>query len=574
MKSFLKTKIVLILIMVLAACFRLYGLDWDQGQHLHPDERFLTMVAATIKIPSNLKEYLNPQISSMNPYNVGYNFFVYGTFPLNLTKVVGVLTGNNEYGNIHFVGRILSAFFDIGVVFLVFKIGQKIHNEKVGLLTALLYSIMVLPIQLSHFFAVDTFLNFFIVLSFYFLIKTLDAKYLILNTTFLGVSFGLALACKISALYFLPIIGLGFIFLFFKHKNLKSFIVHGSLFLVLALITFRLAQPSAFLDTSYLIWKPNPKFTSNLKELRTWGNFDSWFPPDVYWMSRQSIFFPLKNLIFWGVGLPIGITTIVSFVFLFFRLLRKTSEYKFTNFLILIWAVGLFVYQGLQFAKNMRYFLPIYPFLALISANFLSQAFLKLQQKLSFSRYFSFALIFIYLIYPLSFMSIYAHKNTRVIASEWIYQNITPGSTIACEHWDDCLPVNLPDANPGDYLFTEGIPLYNQESPEKWEKVNNILQSSDYIVLSSSRLHGSIPLFPKRYPKTKKYYEQLFDGSLGFEIVTEFSSRPCFPPTGKPWFCFNDDQAEETFTVYDHPKVTIFKKTTRPKLESVLFDQL
>ena len=173
MKNCFKTRLIplvpLVLIILLASFFRLYGLNWDQGQHLHPDERFLTMVAAAIKIPSSFSDYLNPQISTMSPYNNNYSFFVYGTFPLYLTKVAGVITGNDGYGNIHFIGRILSALFDIGTVFLLFKIGQKILNVKAGLLAAFLYSIMVLPIQLSHFFAVDTFLNFFLISSFYFL---------------------------------------------------------------------------------------------------------------------------------------------------------------------------------------------------------------------------------------------------------------------------------------------------------------------------------------------------------------------------------------------------------------------
>lgn len=182
MKNFFTKKKILILILFLAAGLRLYGLNWDQNQHLHPDERFLTMVETAIKIPNSFKDYLNPQVSPMSPYNKGYRFFVYGTFPLNLTKIMGEIINYRDYSNIHFVGRVLSALFDLGVVFLIYKIAAKIFNDKVGLVSAFLYSIMVLPIQLSHFFAVDTFLNFFLVISFYLLLKILNTKYLILNT--------------------------------------------------------------------------------------------------------------------------------------------------------------------------------------------------------------------------------------------------------------------------------------------------------------------------------------------------------------------------------------------------------
>ena len=77
--------ISLTLILLLAGILRFTGRDWDEGQNLHPDERFLTMVATTVTWPDGVGEYFDSQTSPLNPYNhEGFPTFIYGTFPLFL----------------------------------------------------------------------------------------------------------------------------------------------------------------------------------------------------------------------------------------------------------------------------------------------------------------------------------------------------------------------------------------------------------------------------------------------------------------------------------------------------------
>ena len=61
---------------------------------------------------------------------------------------------------------------------------------------------------------------------------------------------------------------------------------------------------------------------------------------------------------------------------------------------------------------------------------------------------------------------------------------------------------------------------------------------------------------PQRYPMTSDYYRALFSGELGFEPVHTAVSY-----SELAGWVINDDSAEEAFSVYDHPKVLIFKKT-------------
>jgi len=85
----------------------------------------------------------------------------------------------------------------------------------------------------------------------------------------------------------------------------------------------------------------------------------------------------------------------------------------------------------------------------------------------------------------------------------------------------------------------------------------------DYLVLSSNRLWGSIGRLPQKYPVSAKFYQNLLAGKLNFEKIAEFTSCPCFPPGKFNLFCFPDQSADESFTVYDHPKVMIFKRSAK-----------
>ena len=155
--------VLLIGVLVIAAYFRFTGIKWDDNHHLHPDERFLTMVESSISPVKNLSEYFDTANSSLNPNNRGYTFYVYGTLPIFIVRYVGSWFGQAGYDQINVVGRILSGIFDLGTIIMLYLIGKRLYrNARVGLLGALLLALSVLPIQLSHFFAVDTFANFFV----------------------------------------------------------------------------------------------------------------------------------------------------------------------------------------------------------------------------------------------------------------------------------------------------------------------------------------------------------------------------------------------------------------------------
>ncbi len=519
------------MIFALGLGLRLYGLNWDQGQHLHPDERFLTMVANDISWPKNIGEYFQTKTSPLNPENNGYEFFVYGSLPVFLTKAAADIIGWGDYQRIVLVGRFLAALADFGVIILLYKLSRKIWPS-------LFYALMVLPIQLGHFFAVDPWLNLFLFLSFY-------AGYY-WPFWIAGIFLGLALSSKITAVLFLPIL---FLVLLKRNKKINfKLILNTGILVVAAAVTFRIFSPYCFSNFFSL----NPKFIANLKRLQSFSDPNTWFPPAVQWLKTKPLIFPAKNILLWGLGIPTAIIVLVAVLFNCVEIVKKLikGELNITRLdnrkIALIWVLFLFILQGARTVKTMRYFIPIYPAMAFIAGEFWSDLNLSKRAKGLIT-----ASLFIW---PLSFMNIYFQDHPRIKASKWIYNNIPPGSTLSCELWDDCLPLSLKDSPPVSYQ-TESLPVFDYDTPQKWEKINQQLADIDYLILSSGRAWEPITANPDRYPQMAEFYNRLFNGELEFKKTAEFTSYPGLLGIEIP-----DDQAEEAFRVYDHPKVMIFKK--------------
>lgn len=634
---------ILILILIVGAYLRLTHLNWDEGTHIHPDERFLTMVVSALELPQSLGQFFDSTTSPMSPYNKGYDFFVYGTLPIFIVRVVAqVANGANKalslwntaggapinlvgYDGVHLVGRALSGLFDLGCVWLIYVIGQRLYSKRVGLLAALLYAFAALPLQQSHFFTVDTFGTFFALATFYFAVRAAQGggwgAYLAL-----GAALGASIACRINLA---PLAGIALLAAGIRvWEELRagqasgqrvdlpwvSMLLQATLFrLVLmaavAIAVFRVAQPYAFGGTSLLDFSFAPQWRSNMRQIQQLIGGDADYPPGHQWTNRTPFVFPFVNMVVWGTGLPLGLAgwagwlvATVQVMLAFTRVapltdLARRSLVK-SHLLPVAWIGGMFLWQGLQYVQSMRYLLPIYPLLALMAAwalwavvgskvagcrlaewartRFVRPRDLQpstLQPSSRRAATLGYALIALVaigtILWGWGFLAIYRRPLTRITASRWIYANIPEGSVIANEHWDDPLPFSidgkmsfkpyglyygLTDPNTGQP--TAQITNYDEDTPEKREKLIRWLDEADVLVLSSNRLWGSIPRLPMRYPMTTEYYRLLFEGKLGFELAGRFTSFPTIFGVE-----FDDTGAEEAFSVYDHPEVRIYRKT-------------
>ena len=583
-------QIVMGIVLLMAALFRFHGLNWDEGRHLHPDERFLSTVTNNLEWPDTFENYFDPNVSTLSPYSLpGMGFYVYGTFPVYIVKWTAIFLDRNNYDQITMLGRVFSGLFDIGAIFILYLLGKKLYGKKVGLLAAGLLSLSVLNIQLSHFYTVDTFSNLFIIATIYFVLRA-NSTGRWFDHVLMGLLFGLGLASKISVLTLaVPIlVGAGLnLYQRTREGDLRPALEHTLVRLVtvffVAILTFRVIQPMAFSGPGFWDWSLNPRWLADIDEQRKTLSGSA----DLVWVQQwtgRSALFPLSNLVIWGLGIPLGLAGFAGLALAAYELIRYR---KLEHLVPVSYVAVTFLYHSATFVKFMRYFLPIYPFLALYAGYFIiwlwrravasekyseeglgpeprSGRFERILGAIHFNRQFTLVVgmlvIIGSLLYAISFSAIYGQENTRIKASRWMYENIPAGSTLANEHWDDWLPIGGLDGKTsygdnGTFLSVE-MKNYENDTPDKLLQMVENLTQADYIVLSSNRLYDSIPRLPMRYPLTTRYYELLFDGELGFERVAEFTSYPTFVGIQIP-----DQSAEESFSVYDHPRVQIFKKT-------------
>jgi len=624
--------LLLALILLAAAALRLYSIDWDSGTLPHPDERStVAFYAPSIEWPQDLISALDPHRSPLNPFwdvkGQHRRSYTYGHFPLYALVlmaglfhrlapladhlglagiVVQVMEQARSPVGYAYIGRFLMALADIATVYLVFLLGRRLYGRWAGLLAAALSAFTVLQIQLAHFFAVDPVSTTFTLLALYGSILMVDrrgAGPAILT----GVGIGLAVASKYSAL---PIVAAPLLAAFLagrrssregqearRNRQLARLVIVGAV----ALVVFAITSPYVLLDFPSF-WQAVVKEQGDMVSGVTDMPFTRQYRgtvPYLYFLEQQ---------VRWGMGWPLGLLAMAGLAWVLVRaILRRASA---GEWIVLSWVILYFGSTGLFLAKFMRYMAPVVPLFVLFGAGFISTIRLKASGKkaqqcggqdsltsepqatgspesslpaesharrvrLGFLRYVVIGVALLGAVgWSLAFVNgVYGTEHSWVTASRWVYAQVPDGSCIAGEHWEEGFPQSWPESgmNPGAHRYHQPLlPMYEEDTRQKFETIRDTLKSCDYLVLASNRLWRTIPRLWPRYPMSTRYYQALFNGELGFEQIYTRAT----PPRLGPWV-MNDQDADESFTVYDHPRPIIFKKVrqlTDSEWEALLGD--
>lgn len=379
-----------------------------------------------------------------------------------------------------------------------------------------------------------------------------------------------------------------------------------------------ITQPYAFLD-----WD---RFFGDVTEQSEMVRRIRDYPYTRQYVDTTPYLYHIRQLSVWGLGIPLGIVAWAGLVYVALRgmprvfglayivagwlipaaILVFVSNSFFAIFvasglalaallatlpirspdtrmgvLILSWVVPLFLITGAFQVKFMRYLIPMSPFLIIFGAQMMTAVWNRVG-AINLKLRTAMIVVAVFVIgstafYAFSYTGLYTETHTAVRASNWIVANVPKGSLILKEHWEEGLP------NLHGYDHDE-LQLYNDDTPQKLEQMTNQIADADYIVFFSNRLYGTIPRLPERYPTTIAYYNLLFTGGLGYEFANVEATYPELfgvgfvdntferPNVPKPDalvdfspspVSLNLGFADESFSVYDHPKVLIFKNEDR-----------
>lgn len=527
-------KHILISLLLLGAFLYFYNSNWGAPFYFHPDERNIASAVTQIRFPTE-----------MNPH-----FFAYGSLPIYVIYFIGVafnsISFDSSIYHVNFpqailISRLLSAFFALALIPLVYSIGRKLQDSTTGIISAGLVALNPGIIQFAHFGTYEMWLTFFSTLLFWCCLKIIkynSIRFFVYASFILGILFSIKITSLI--LFPVPFIAYG-IHLLKKSSPLKKIIQVFSLLIISGCsitVVYTATNPYVFIDTPAFISSMNYETAVGLGKLPVF--YTQTFYETIPILYQITHIFPfLINPIMTIVSL-IGVPII-----LYLYIQQKNIRYG----ILLCFFFLLFLSQSFLFIKWTRNMVPTLPFLFLIIALVLSLAKNRLPHVLfvlfSINALFSLSFFITAYVMPDSRVTAYANavkimpKNARIL-SEMYDLGITPYNSM----YPNITLFNTydTDANSTDFNYTT------------WKTA---LTDTDYIILPSQRVLQSRLQNEKRFPVGNRIYTQLLTETSNFKKIYE---TPCnifcqITYLGDPLFRY-----EQTTAVFDRPTVIILKK--------------
>lgn len=529
---------------------RFVNLGWGLPYPMHPDERNMAVAIQqlhcdVLRVASfDFKDCLNP------------HFFAYGQFPLymayggiQLFHTLFGITGPPTFIEATIALRVISAMSSVLLVFFLLKIVSllyKPHNRIYDITTVRLFALCALifqpyAIQFAHFGTTESLLMLFFSISLYYSLRILQATNHTLPVMVVGIVLGLALGTKSSSLLFLI---LPMVVLLYKRK------LRDILLMICCIVVFTiLSSPQSFIHWNEF------KSSMDYESAVGLGTYKAFYTRQFE--NTTPIIFQLTHILPYALGLP----TMIAGMAGFFLLSWKKKEYTVLRIAFII----AFLPSAFFYAKWTRFIAPAFPIFTVLGIIWFFSVLERFNtHKLRFL-ILTTAICFM-CVHGVAYLSVYTNQDVRFTASEWIYRNIPENSTILSETANVVdIPIPSPEYNkPVPNYLVMSFNFYDLDSNQELQStLKSALEQAEYILVPSRRIFKNHP--PHTFPLVAQYYDDLISGRSGFTQIGEISSYPKISLFGKTIWEWRDEDAEETWTVFDHPVIRIYKKITNLK---------
>ncbi len=486
-------------ILILATGLRFAGINQSLPYLDNPDEP--TTVTAAIKML---------QTGDLNPHFFRWpSLPFYTQFLLSIPQfLAGVSSGAYSTLNqivpegFYLIGRLLSATLGVGTVLVTYLIGRKLYGAGVGLLAALILTILPLHSEHSKYVTPDIMVDFFAALTLLFatyIYKSGERKWYL----WAGVAAGLTTGSKYNVAVVLITIVLAHFLQQPESKAVKPQIKNLFLSLALAVGVFILTTPFIIFDLSGFLNElafQVRHYTLEGHGLASEG--DSWKAYLRYFYNEA---FVNQAVIALGGGVLLALVR------------QRRADWLVLSFP----AVGYLFFSSalVHFPRNL---MPLLPPLAILSACFIfwlagalwwlwKRLFGKGKEVVSAAPTLAgiivvilFSALFVFSIQN-SFLTTryYLQPDTRREAGEWIVQNIPEGAQLRLERFTP-------------YLSAQRYKGVNEQRPVgAWPLDYYRQQGYDYLVASSYEYRDLIA----SDPQAATNYRSIFQNAT---LVREF----------------------------------------------------
>jgi len=488
-------KIGFIFIVIIAIITRIWGITFSLPHTYHVDEaRFAKISIGYFSGDLNPHFFHVPSLHSYLVSGIWGVYFIIGKiFGAFHSSTEFIESFNNNVTVFFILGRLLTALLSIATILIIFLLGKKMYNPRVGFLAALILIFSPIHNKISHYMVPDVPMVCFFLLAFlfiWFIYQKGNTKFYILA----GLFAGLASATKYGGqLLFLPLFLAHLFHLLDGKEPIKNIFLSYNLILSGAffLAGFFIGCPYAILDFA-TFWRD---FKWQSQHLYTTGHLGSS-------MAQPAWLFYLWHGFKENIGKYSQYLVLGGVVYGLFK-------HKKREILLLSLPLVLFVIIGSWKTKAVRYLLPLAPFFILIGSFFLDFLLNKISSYLSKSPnkfislinrgFLSWIIIISFLFSPalkvVRFNYILTKKDTRTVAKEWIKTNLPKGSRIALEMY-------TPPLSRSDYRITYKHSL----SRVSLEWLAN--RKIEYIVVSDI-MYARFTRYPHEFPREASFYNFL-----------------------------------------------------------------